>query len=137
MVVTQEPPRPSDRPGGMATNAMEVDDSEHYPRDGPLDPGRPRARHRHAPGERTPRRTGPRPTDAPPHPRTASRPPLPLRPARVPLDGRATAPIRPYVLAAEREQERECARRRRITLVLASDFGIDLDRHVVGAERAA
>lgn len=53
------------------------------------------------------------------------------------LDGRATAPIRPYVLAAECHRERECARRRRIALVLAADFGIDLDRHVVGAERAA
>ncbi|MCX5423327.1 hypothetical protein [Streptomyces sp. NBC_00078] len=56
----------------------------------------------------------------------------------VPLDGRATALVRPYVLAAEREREQECARRRRrIALVLAADFGIDLDRHVVGAERAA
>jgi hypothetical protein len=56
----------------------------------------------------------------------------------VPLDGRASALARPYVLAAERERERECARGRRITLVLAADFGIDLDRHVVGAaERAA
>ncbi|MFG2127896.1 hypothetical protein ACGFNV_08855 [Streptomyces sp. NPDC048751] len=60
----------------------------------------------------------------------------------VPLDGRATAPVRPYVLAAERshrERELERARqtRRRVALVLAADFGVDLDRHVVGAERAA
>lgn len=60
----------------------------------------------------------------------------------VPLDGRATAPVRPYVLAAERahrERQLEWARqkRRRVALVLAADFGVDLDRHVVGAERAA
>ncbi|MDX3803682.1 hypothetical protein [Streptomyces sp. AK04-3B] len=58
------------------------------------------------------------------------------------LDGAATVPVRPYLLAAERthrERERERARqsRRRVALVMAADFGIDLDRHVVGAERAA
>ncbi|MGW2572237.1 hypothetical protein [Streptomyces sp. NPDC001537] len=41
------------------------------------------------------------------------------------------------MLAAERDHERECARRRPNALVLAAGFGIDLDRHVVGAERAA
>ncbi|MFI6658978.1 hypothetical protein ACIBL8_26015 [Streptomyces sp. NPDC050523] len=55
----------------------------------------------------------------------------------VPLDGRASALARPYVLAAERDSERGCARLRRITLVLAADFGIDLDRHVVGAAESA
>ncbi|WP_328750206.1 hypothetical protein OHT57_32170 [Streptomyces sp. NBC_00285] len=59
-----------------------------------------------------------------------------------PLDGRAAASVRPYVTAAEwtcRVQERERARqaRRRVALVLAADFGIDLDRHVIGAEGAA
>ncbi|MCT9081138.1 hypothetical protein [Streptomyces fulvoviolaceus] len=59
-----------------------------------------------------------------------------------PLDGRATASVRPYVLAAERAgqvREREQARqaRRRVALVLAADFGIDLDRHVIGAEGVA
>ncbi|MDQ0958788.1 hypothetical protein QFZ66_002666 [Streptomyces sp. B4I13] len=64
------------------------------------------------------------------------------------LDGAATIPVRPYVLAVEqthhgREQEqevqwtRQAQTRRRMALVLAADFGIDLDRHVVGAERAA
>jgi hypothetical protein len=53
------------------------------------------------------------------------------------LDGRASALARPHVLAAERERERECARRRRIALVLAADFGIDLDQHLIGVERAA
>ncbi|MEU9438776.1 hypothetical protein [Streptomyces sp. NPDC048252] len=58
------------------------------------------------------------------------------------LDGASTAPVRPYVLAAERAHRgRECEQarqaRRRVALVLAADFGIDLDRHVVGAERVA
>ncbi|MFF4798404.1 hypothetical protein ACFY1U_08315 [Streptomyces sp. NPDC001351] len=98
-----------------------------------MDPGRPRARH-------GTRRASARPATAraPQAPRpTPVRLPAHRSPYGLPvsLDGRATAPIRPYVLAAERE--RECARRRRIALVLAADFGIDLDRHVVGAERAA
>lgn len=50
------------------------------------------------------------------------------------LDGREAALVRPYVLAVEREWD---LRRRRIALVLAADFGIDLDRHVIGAEGAA
>ncbi|MGW1269356.1 hypothetical protein [Streptomyces sp. NPDC002491] len=65
-----------------------------------------------------------------------------------PLDGAATIPVRPYVLAAERthhgsEQQQQqqwtwqAQSRRRVALVLAADFGIDLDQHVVGAERAA
>ncbi|MFD9436256.1 hypothetical protein [Streptomyces sp. NPDC060002] len=59
-----------------------------------------------------------------------------------PLDGASTAPVRPYVLAAERarrEREQEQARqtRRRVALVLAADFGVDLDLHVIGADRAA
>lgn len=54
----------------------------------------------------------------------------------VPLDGEAAALVRPYVLAVERERahERALQRRRRIALVLAMDCGIDLDRHVIGAE---
>lgn len=57
------------------------------------------------------------------------------------LDGTSTVPVRPYVLAAERadrEREREWARqtRRRVALVLAADFGIDMDQHVIGAEVA-
>jgi hypothetical protein len=42
--------------------------------------------------------------------------------------------VRPYLVAAEHEQAQQS--RRRLALVLAADFGIDLDRHVVGAERA-
>ncbi|WP_282701067.1 hypothetical protein [Streptomyces sp. CC219B] len=53
-----------------------------------------------------------------------------------PLDGYAVVMVRPYVLAAERERSRRGAEqwRRRLALVLAADFGIDLDRHIVGAE---
>ncbi|MFB7374264.1 hypothetical protein ACFC0D_30990 [Streptomyces sp. NPDC056222] len=44
----------------------------------------------------------------------------------VPLDGRETALVRPYLRAHEQ-------RSRRLALVLAADFGIDLDTHLVGA----
>lgn len=54
-----------------------------------------------------------------------------------PLRGEQAALVRPYVVLAEREDERagERARqrRRRVAMVLAADFGIDLDRHVVDA----
>ena len=57
----------------------------------------------------------------------------------VPLDGHAAASVRPYVLAAERAREREwvwqC--RRRVALVLTADFGVYLDRHLIGAEGVA
>ncbi|MFM9446738.1 hypothetical protein [Streptomyces acidiscabies] len=52
-----------------------------------------------------------------------------------PVDGAGTPLVRPYVLEAERSRERQA--RRRIALVLAADFGIDLDRHVIGAEGVA
>ncbi|WP_317933638.1 hypothetical protein [Streptomyces cellostaticus] len=59
----------------------------------------------------------PVPADQPEAPRTAS-PGLPAHRSPygrdLPLDGRATAMVRPYVL-------------------LAMDFGINLDRHVIGA----
>ncbi|MEU8971777.1 hypothetical protein AB0D11_21330 [Streptomyces monashensis] len=50
------------------------------------------------------------------------------------LDGHASRLVRPYVLEAERERERARQHRRRVALVLAADFGIDLDRHLIGAE---
>jgi hypothetical protein len=76
------------------------------------------------------------------------RPPAPWPPLRrspygleEPLPGEATAVVRPYVVLAERERERACElarqRQRRVAMVLAADFGIDLDRHVVGAEAVA
>jgi hypothetical protein len=54
-----------------------------------------------------------------------------------PLDGAASVMVRPYVVEAERECERARQHRRRVALVLAADFGFDLDRHVVGAQGAA
>ncbi|WP_309474669.1 hypothetical protein [Streptomyces ipomoeae] len=49
-----------------------------------------------------------------------------------PFDGASSPLVRPYVVADERERFRQ--HRRRLALVLAADFGVDLDRHVVGAE---
>lgn len=55
-----------------------------------------------------------------------------------PLDGASTAPIRPYMLAAERaHREQECEQARQSQRRVAADFGIDLDRPVIGAERVA
>ena len=53
----------------------------------------------------------------------------------LPLDGAESRLVRPYLVADERERARQ--RRRRVALVLAADFGVDLDTHVVGAERSA
>ncbi|GFH37195.1 hypothetical protein [Streptomyces pacificus] len=47
-----------------------------------------------------------------------------------PLDGGASALVRPYLLACDREGVLQ--RRRR--LALAADLGIEFDRHVIGAE---
>ncbi|MBB1244169.1 hypothetical protein GL263_11460 [Streptomyces durbertensis] len=52
----------------------------------------------------------------------------------VPFDGGVTRLVRPYLVVHEDEQERARQWRRRLALVLAADFGIDLDRHLVGAE---
>ncbi|MGW3399409.1 hypothetical protein [Streptomyces hydrogenans] len=52
------------------------------------------------------------------------------------LDGEGTALVRPYLLAHERQEEGARQRWRRACLVLAADFGIDLDTrdvHAVGA----
>ncbi|WP_406170082.1 hypothetical protein [Streptomyces sp. NBC_00996] len=48
----------------------------------------------------------------------------------LPLDGTATRLVRPYLTAHEHERAQQ--QRRRLALVLAADFGIDLDRHLVG-----
>ncbi|URM91226.1 hypothetical protein LUW75_15970 [Streptomyces sp. MRC013] len=45
-----------------------------------------------------------------------------------PLDGHASPLVRPYLLAHER---RENQARRRLTLLLAADFGIDLDTRIL------
>ncbi|WP_439959551.1 hypothetical protein [Streptomyces scabiei] len=87
------------------------------------------------------RRAGCRPTVHPAPQSEASRPavlqpPPPRSPydldPHTPLDGSTSPLVRPYLVAVEREQARQS--RRRLALVLAADFGIDLDRHVVGAE---
>ncbi|MER6010290.1 hypothetical protein [Streptomyces bluensis] len=52
-----------------------------------------------------------------------------------PLDGSDSALVRPYLLAYE--QESALQQRRRLALVLAADFGIDLDRHLIGAQEVA
>ncbi|MER7055176.1 MULTISPECIES: hypothetical protein [unclassified Streptomyces] len=53
----------------------------------------------------------------------------------LPLDGTASRLVRPYLAAHEREQDLRW--HRRLALVLAVDFGIDLDQHVVGARKSA
>ncbi|MFJ3091773.1 hypothetical protein [Streptomyces hydrogenans] len=52
------------------------------------------------------------------------------------LDGEGTALVRPYLPSHERQEEGARQRWRRACLVLAADFGIDLDTrdvHAVGA----
>ncbi|MCV2459434.1 hypothetical protein OEB94_09190 [Streptomyces sp. ICN988] len=65
--------------------------------------------------------------------------PLPRSPygANTPLNGTAAPLVRPYVVACEYTRERARQRRRRLTLVIAADFGLDLDRHMIDVKRAA
>ncbi|MEU9447150.1 hypothetical protein [Streptomyces sp. NPDC048277] len=51
------------------------------------------------------------------------------------LDGAESVLVRPYLTAHEREAALQ--QRRRLALVLAADFGIDLDQHVIGAPEVA
>ncbi|ORT59409.1 hypothetical protein [Streptomyces sp. CB03238] len=89
---------------------------------------RPRAggRHRARPAARAADRAAvpvpPRPVPLP-----AARSPYGLD---VPLNGRESAMVRPYLVADEQRQ-------RRLALVLAADFGIDLDPHLAGAGQVA
>ncbi|WP_282697543.1 hypothetical protein [Streptomyces sp. CC208A] len=52
------------------------------------------------------------------------------------LNGESTALVRPYLVTHERQEERAARQRwRRLSLVLAADFGVDLDTrdvHAVG-----
>ncbi|WP_307835512.1 hypothetical protein [Streptomyces adelaidensis] len=80
------------------------------------------------------------PTAAPGAAATRAAPPRPPAPRSpygldTPIDGAASPLVRPYLVAVEREQARQS--RRRLALVLAADFGVDLDCHVIGAERVA
>ncbi|MDH2393417.1 hypothetical protein QCN29_32565 [Streptomyces sp. HNM0663] len=79
------------------------------------------------PAPKLPERYGPRPTAVrlPAHRSPYGRHEV--------LDGGAVALVRPYLIEHERRQRRARQQRRRLTLVLAADFGIDLDAHVVGA----
>ncbi|MFJ9566816.1 hypothetical protein ACIRQQ_43120 [Streptomyces fuscichromogenes] len=52
-----------------------------------------------------------------------------------PLDGAEAALVRPYLTTHERAAALQ--QRRRLALVLAADFGIDLDQHVIGAPEVA
>lgn len=92
-----------------------------------------RARHRQtAPPSQSPL------LQPPPHPRTPLRPlPRHRSPYGLPttLDGTASALVRPYLAALE--QEAALQQHRRLALVLAADFGIDLDRHLIGAQEVA
>jgi hypothetical protein len=63
----------------------------------------------------------------------APSPPVPRSPYGLdtPLDGADSLLVRPCLIAVERARQP----RRRITLVLATGFGIDLDPDVVGGAR--
>ena len=52
-----------------------------------------------------------------------------------PIDGSASALVRPYLAA--HEDEAALQQRRRLALVLAADFGVDLDQHLVGLREVA
>ncbi|WP_030682951.1 hypothetical protein [Streptomyces cellulosae] len=73
------------------------------------------------------------------HPAPPQPPHLPLHRSPyglpTPLDGMDSALVRPYLTAHEREAVLQ--QHRRLALVLAADFGIDLDRHLVGAQEVA
>ncbi|MCH0540750.1 hypothetical protein I3F58_14465 [Streptomyces sp. MUM 203J] len=56
------------------------------------------------------------------------RPPYGLRGT---FDGDTLVLVRPYLVAHEERQERARQRRRCLALVMAADFGIDLDRRVL------
>ncbi|WP_371661463.1 hypothetical protein [Streptomyces sp. NBC_00280] len=54
------------------------------------------------------------------------------------LDGTDSALVRPYLTDTDATPDREAALQyRRLALVLAADFGIDLDRHLIGAQEVA
>ncbi|MEU3748707.1 MULTISPECIES: hypothetical protein [Streptomyces] len=70
---------------------------------------------------------------------TPLQPPSPRSPygLDVPIDGHESALVRPYLVAYDQRQERARQRQRRLALVLAADFGFDLDtRDLHGLEVA-
>ncbi|MFM9594269.1 hypothetical protein ACKI1J_20195 [Streptomyces scabiei] len=52
-----------------------------------------------------------------------------------PIDGAASPLVRPYLTV--HEDEAALQQRRRLALVLAADFGVDLDQHLVGVGKVA
>ncbi|MEU8695135.1 hypothetical protein [Streptomyces sp. NPDC048665] len=52
-----------------------------------------------------------------------------------PIDGSTTLLVRPYLAALDLERTHQA--RRRLALVLAADFGVDLDQHLIGMQGAA
>ncbi|MEU2827306.1 hypothetical protein ABZ667_01340 [Streptomyces lavendulae] len=84
-----------------------------------------------------PRTTPATPAPAGPAPLPLHRSPYGIEPPPVPLDGQSDRLVRPYLLAHENEREQARQRYRRLALVLAADFGIDLDPHVIGARLVA
>ncbi|GAA2266011.1 hypothetical protein GCM10010145_35340 [Streptomyces ruber] len=87
---------------------------------------------KHHAGAQPPWQPHPTPSAAPDSPLPAHRSPHGLD---HPLDGAASRLVRPYLAAHEQECARQ--RRRRLALVPAADFGIDLDRHLVGTGEVA
>ncbi|MFF7112080.1 hypothetical protein ACFY91_07195 [Streptomyces albogriseolus] len=93
------------------------------------------------PGTGTHRAGDPRPAYLTAHPApTTSSVRLPLHRSpyclHLPLDGADSHLVRPYLTAHEQERARQ-RRRRRVTLVLAADFGIDLNQLTTGAGKVA
>jgi hypothetical protein len=87
---------------------------------------RPRGRHRAGRAVTVPLRL------APPAPSTWPSSPRSPYGLESPLNGAEAALVRPYLVAFE---ERQRQRERRLALVLAADFGIDLDQHVIGLDQ--
>lgn len=105
---------------------------------GVLKPGTGKRRASSRPTDPAPVSAPPSPAPAPVAPRRAQAwPPAERSPygLETPLCGEQVTLVRPYLVALERERARQY--RRRVALVLAADWGIDLDRHVVGAEGVA
>ncbi|MFJ7238273.1 hypothetical protein ACIQWB_14220 [Streptomyces olivaceus] len=83
-----------------------------------------------------PRHRASRPSRRAPHLTAAPAARLPLHHSpycrHLPLDGTASRLVRPYLVVHEVQEQQRTEYRRR-ALVLAADFGIDLDQHLVGA----
>ncbi|MDP5315546.1 hypothetical protein [Streptomyces poriferorum] len=80
-----------------------------------------------------------RPEGAPVDPDARARATRPRSPYGVGerLAGEDSALVRPYLVAYERQEERARQHLRRLSLVMAADFGIDLDARDVHAMGAA